>query len=134
MRVTDLSGWLAAYGRAWEQKDTDAFVSLFTPDVRYHWTPFEEPRTGRGAVAEAFDTAVARQSDIRFDASILNQAGRTGIVHWRCSLTRTGGEYRVRFDGIFVVELTDEGLCQVFREWWHTDELAQQPEGRSPGG
>jgi hypothetical protein len=55
MESNHFDSWLAAYGRAWERRDAQAFAALFTPDVRYHWTPFEEPRVGRDAVAEAFE-------------------------------------------------------------------------------
>ena len=59
MNRTELETWLEAYGRAWERNDTRAFTSLFPADVHYHWTPFDEPRIGRNALAEGFDAAVA---------------------------------------------------------------------------
>lgn len=117
-----LDAWLREYGRAWERKDTKAFTSLFSDDVVYHWTPFEEPKSGRSGVALAFDGAVARQSDIRFEATILGVEGDRGIVHWRCAFDRVGGNRRVHLDGIFLTEFDDAGLCRVFREWWHSDE------------
>jgi ketosteroid isomerase-like protein len=118
MESNHFDSWLAAYGRAWERRDAQAFAALFTPDVRYHWTPFEETRVGRDAVAEAFEAAVVRQRDIRFTASALSRC----IAHWQCSFKRAGRDYTVRLDGMFVVEFADSGLCRIFREWWHSDE------------
>ena len=122
MTDADLSAWLGRYGRAWEARDADRFAALFSPDVRYHWTPFDEPQAGRGAVADAFRNAVQRQEDILFDATILSFQERTGIARWRCSFRRPGATSRVRLDGIFLMEFDDAGLCATFREWWHSDE------------
>lgn len=122
MEPTRLEGWLAAYGHAWEKKDTQAFVALFTPDAYYHWTPFEEPRKGREAIAEAFEAAVARQADIRFEAMALTGNDAIAIAHWQCSFERIGRNHTVRLDGIFLMDFADDGLCRVFREWWHSDE------------
>ena len=122
MESNHFDNWLAAYGLAWERRDAQAFAALFTPDVHYHWTPFEEPRVGRDAVAEAFEAAVVRQRDIRFTASALSRSDPGGIAHWRCSFKRAGTDYTVRLDGMLVVEFADSGLCRIFREWWHSDE------------
>ena len=80
--------WLAAYGAAWEAKDAEAFAHLFTDDVRYFWTPFEEPKTGRDGVAEAFSSAVANQRDIHFNYEILAVGEERGVARWRCVFTR----------------------------------------------
>lgn len=117
-----LEEWLAAYGEAWERKDTGAFVGLFSPDARYHWTPFEAAKRGREALAEAFDAAVARQRGISFGSEVLSVAEGVGIAHWRCSFDRVETGDRVRLDGIFRMEFDEDGLCRSFREWWHSDE------------
>jgi ketosteroid isomerase-like protein len=122
MESNHLDNWLAAYGLAWERRDAQAFAALFTPDVHYHWTPFEEPKVGRDAVAEAFGAAVVRQRDIRFTASALSRGDPVGIAHWQCSFERTDADYTVRLDGMLTVEFADSGLCRIFREWWHSDE------------
>ncbi|HUF68375.1 MAG TPA: nuclear transport factor 2 family protein [Longimicrobiales bacterium] len=122
MESNHLDNWLAAYGLAWERSDAQAFAALFTPDVHYHWTPFEEARVGRDAVAQAFEAAVVRQRDIRFAASVLSRGDPGGIAHWQCSFRRAGADYTVRLDGMLMVEFADSGLCRIFREWWHSDE------------
>jgi len=38
--------WLDAYGRAWETRDPEAVVRLFTEDGTYQETPFVEPMAG----------------------------------------------------------------------------------------
>ena len=113
--------WLAAYGRAWENKDTQAFVGLFVPELEYCWTPFEEPKRGSAELARAFDEAVARQEDIRFQARVLAVEGDTALAHWSCAFRRIPGGWTVRLDGMFQMEF-EGNRCRVFREWWHSDE------------
>lgn len=115
--------WLQAYGSAWESKETDAFVRLFTPDCPYHWTPFGEPKWGHKGIGRAFSEAVARQDEIRFGSEVLSANEAGGIAHWWCSFTRTGTGRTVTLDGILTVKWAADGACREFREWWHSDEL-----------
>ena len=62
--MSALEAWLDRYGRAWEAKDTAAFVGLFAPEASYHWTPYREPQRGRAELAAAFEAAIARQRSI----------------------------------------------------------------------
>lgn len=120
--VTIFSKWLDAYGRAWEQRDPKSAARLFTPDARYYWTPFEEPKRGRPGIAEAWRAATSRQKDIEFRYQVLGFSGQRGLAHWSCSLKRVPSLQRVRLDGILSAEMNDSGLCMEFREWWHSDE------------
>jgi ketosteroid isomerase-like protein len=119
--------WLASYGTAWEARDPAAFVRLFAPDLRYHWTPFEAPKEGREALVHAFTAATARQEGISFQATVLSVRGAQGVAHWRCSFVRPGSTLTVRLDGIFVMEFDGHGACTLFREWWHSDEAPPPP-------
>lgn len=85
---TSVSAWLESYGRAWEARDSSAFVRLFSHDVCYHWTPFEAPKEGRDELADAFESAIARQDQIAFHASVLGVHAGRALAHWRCSFVR----------------------------------------------
>jgi hypothetical protein len=122
MDESALQSWLAAYGQAWERKDTKTFVMLFAPDVRYHWTPFEEPKQGREQLAQAVELAVGRQEAIKFSSKVLCVDGQKGLAHWHCSFDRAPTGQRVDLDGIFEMEFDADGRCSVFREWWHSNE------------
>jgi nuclear transport factor 2 (NTF2) superfamily protein len=115
--------WLSDYGRAWQARDAAAFAALFSHDVRYHWTPFDSPQQGRHEVGEAFRAAVARQGAVRFDSELLAVTDSVALARWSCSFDRVGADHRVRLDGIFQMEFDEGGLCRVFREWWHSDEV-----------
>lgn len=122
MTPEQIESWLRSYGDAWEKRDARKFVSLFSADVRYHWTPFEKPKEGREAVASAFASAVEHQQDIHFDARLLSHDDEWGVAHWRCTFDRVGEDYQVHLDGIFELVFAADGSCRVFKEWWHSDE------------
>lgn len=114
--------WLKDYGAAWEAKDISAFSSLFHADAIYYWTPFEDPKKGHDGIGNAFAAAVATQTDIDFGARALYVEARLGAAHWSCAFTRKETGNRVRLDGIFVVQFSEDGSALSFREWWHSDE------------
>ncbi|MCB2200248.1 nuclear transport factor 2 family protein [bacterium] len=119
--------WLQAYGKAWEEKDAEAFVALFSKQAYYHWTPFRTPYVGHEQIAAAFNEAVSTQENITFHFTRLNNDGFPAVAHWRTTLNRIGSEKDVVFDGILTVEFDDEdGLCRVFREWSHSSEEEEQ--------
>jgi hypothetical protein len=45
-----------------------------------------------------------------------------GVTRWIASHTNPRERRVHRMDGVFVVTLTDDGLCDSFREWWHSQE------------
>ena len=120
--ASDVERWLSEYGRAWESKEPDRFVTLFAEDVRYFWTPLEKPKQGRSAVGRAFEAAIAHQEAIQFAASVVGVFGRRAIAHWQCSFRRPGRDRDVHLDGVFMIDFDEDGNCDVFREWWHSDE------------
>ena len=122
MDHTDFEIWLGKYGDAWEGRDATSVTELFTPDALYYWTPFEAPKRGRGGIHEAWHDAVTGQKDIEFSSEILATIGNRGIARWWCSLVRLMDQRAVKLDGIFQVDFSENGLCEEFREWWHSDE------------
>ena len=121
MSPVEIDAWLTSYGRAWQAKDPIAFSELFSVDAAYYWTPFREPQLGRPAIASAVGAAFAGQRDIHFSFRLLAASTAPVVAHWTCEFTRISSERRVRVDGIFVLRFDDQGLCEEFREWWHSD-------------
>jgi hypothetical protein len=118
--------WLDALGRAWERRDPQAAADLFTKDVTYQETPFDEPLRGRPAILEYWSDVPRSQDQIRFGCDILAVTENLGIARWWASFVRIPSKTQVKLDGIFVVSLDAENRCKEFREWWHRQE--KQPE------
>ena len=51
------------YGRASEQRDTDAFVPCFTRDAVYHWGPWDDPLPGHDEIRAKTAEKVAEQEE-----------------------------------------------------------------------
>ena len=119
----DFENWLRKYGDAWEQGDCDATQALFTSDVRYYETPFDNPMIGLDEIHQYWkDNAVLGQKEIRFSYEALAVHKNMGVAHWRANFIRLHTGHRVTLDGIFKVEFSNNGKCQIFHEWWHRKE------------
>ena len=114
--------WLDAYGCAWETRDPEAAVRLFTREATYHETPFDEPVRGHTEILEYWSEGARSQEDVHFSYEILAVTEREGIAHWRANFRRVPSRTQVKLDGIFLVKLDADGLCTAFREWWHKQE------------
>jgi ketosteroid isomerase-like protein len=113
-----LETWLNAYGRAWEGRDPEAAAALFTEDGVYAWGPYEEPMRGREAIRARWADVTAAQSNVSFSSEALGSIESGGVAHWACSFD-VGEDLTIYLDGIFIVVLTEDGLCSDFREWWN---------------
>jgi uncharacterized protein (TIGR02246 family) len=114
--------WLDRYGAAWEGQDPDAAAAIFAADGTYAWGPFDPPIAGRAAIREAWDHATrGQQQDIRFGYEVLAVTAGRGIARWWAAMTVRATGKPVRMEGIFLVTLDEQGLCEVFREWWNED-------------
>lgn len=114
-----LEAWLVRYEQAWESRDAERAVALFTPDARYHEMPFDAPKTGSAGIREYWTTVTADQRDIDFSASVVAVNGATGVAHWSASLRSASSGARVELDGVFILTFDDSGRCSELREWWH---------------
>lgn len=121
-RMDTFYKWLNQYGRYWEQKDVSNFITLFSENARYYWTPFSDGLTGREKIFEEVTRALSTQSEINFEFNVLSFDGITGVAHWNAEITRTITGRRFSIDGIIKAEFDTEGLCIEFREWWHSNE------------
>jgi len=115
--------WIQAMGTAWEARDADAFVQLFTDKARYYWTPFREVLEGRRQIAGAVQQAFEDQCEIMFRYNVIDWSDRAGTAHWTCTFNRESGD-KITIDGVLRAILNEDGLCEEFREWWHSDESA----------
>jgi SnoaL-like domain len=118
----EFDAWLRGYQSAWQGRDSQAAVRLFTDDAEYYWTPHDPPQHGHAGIAAAWDGAVSQQKEIVFRYGILAVAGATGIAKWRADFPRLPTQLKVVIEGVLTAEFEDAGRCRIFREWWHSAE------------
>lgn len=116
---------LAAYGRAWESFDGDAWVAIFTSDAEYHEDPFEAPLVGHNALRAYLLDASASQRDVEFTVERHWVSSDTVLAAWHVSFTRRANGRLVRMAGFMTAEVAGDGRIARFREW-----TGYGPEGR----
>lgn len=125
--------WLDAYKRAWETRDPEAAVALFTEDATYRVTPFREPEVYRDGIRRYWVGATGDQRNVQFGSEMLASNGDTGICRWHVLFQLPADSVRVEIDGIFVFTLNEVDLCREFREWWHERVEPDPGEETVPG-
>lgn len=114
-----LESWLKAYEEAWETLDADKAAKLFTKDATYRDDPYKDPHLGQEGIHEYWTAVTADQKDVDFTFEILSVLENTGIAHWHSELIQPSSGATIILDGIFVLEFSQEGLCNDLKEWWH---------------
>ena len=107
----------ASFKRAWEGRDPDAMLELFSDDAEYRIDPFMDPLIGLNAIREHWNGVVAAQDHIEFDAERVWAVGRTILGSWHVALTERATAERVRIRGFSTMEVDDEGRIARMREW-----------------
>jgi hypothetical protein len=122
MDEAEFSEWLEHYRQAWENRDPQAAARLFSRQATYQETPFDVPMQGEAEIVEYWSEVPRSQQAIQFSWQVLAVSGQTGIAHWQARFWRVPDGPQVHLDGVLVAEFDPEGLCRVFREWWHRQE------------
>ncbi|CAN5494317.1 MAG: nuclear transport factor 2 family protein [Chloroflexi bacterium] len=115
----DAQDLLESYKQAWEQRDPEQAVALFSEHAEYREEPFEEPLIGANAIRAYWNEAAATQVHVEFDAENIWVRGRTVLASWHAAYTRRSNAERIRLRGFMTLEVDDAGKVWRFREWWH---------------
>ena len=135
----DIEQFMQGYKAAWEARDEQRFVALFTPDGEYRNTPFAVQR-GPAQLAEYW-RRVKLQEDVRVDYEVLAATPAGGIAHWHVTYQVASEELfriwaqstgthladrppgdplpRMVLDGVLKAEFAD-GRCRRCDLWWHS--------------
>lgn len=119
MNNSAFTKWFDQLGKAWISRDPDMAADICTEDVLYYEDPFQKPYKGRTAVRKIWEEVPKTQKDIRFTHEMVSVVGHLGIAHWSASYTKISNDERVELDGVFIVRLNEQGLCQEFHMWWN---------------
>jgi ketosteroid isomerase-like protein len=116
--VTDRSAvnrWLAAYEAAWRTPGTDRLARLFTDDVTYLQSPYEQPVIGLAAVGVMWEHEREGPDEVfTLATEILAVDGATAVVRAEvCYGQPPHQEYR----DLWVIRLAADGRCTWFEEW-----------------
>ncbi len=112
---------LADYKKAWETRDPDLAIRLFTPDATYQEDPFDtRPMRGLREIRDYWAEVPKFQKDISFTYGPVFRLGQSRVwgAEWfaRYTMVKTGE--RVKLKGLLFCELRGERIRR-FWEYWH---------------
>jgi hypothetical protein len=124
MTEAELRAWMDAYTVAFDAQDSGAAAQLFTEDGTYQWGPFGKLLVGRDEIRREWDVHHDHDEVAEMTYEVIAVTPDVGVARWIASHTHEREGRRHRMDGVFVVTLTEDGLCDSFREWWNAREEA----------
>lgn len=110
--------WINKLGQCWMEKQPQSIPPLFADEFKYYETPFNNPITTKNQLIDLWQEVPNSQKDITFKFEIISEADFRYIAHWQASFTRTPSGKKAFLDGIFLINLNNEGLCTLFKQWW----------------
>ena len=119
--------WLNRYVDAWLSYDTDDIAALFSHDVLYRYSPFDEPIVGRDAVVASWQGEGAPGDNSTRDSPGTYEASYAPVAVDGGTVVATGtSRYRdqpegpiVRtYENCFVLQFDLDGRCRAFTEYY----------------
>ena len=124
--ILTLEEWIEGYARAWEEKDAEAVVALFTEDAEYRSSPFREPpNIGSDGIHAYWTRACSAQEDTRVRTGTPFVAGDRVAVEWWATMVQEGEE--ITLPGCLLLRFAPDGRCQALREYWHVEPGRHEP-------
>ena len=117
--------WIAAYRRAWLERDPEKVVTLFTDDAVYRSSPFREPHFGSAGIRDYWTRATSTQEelDLRFGDPVVE--GSKVVVEW-WAIMRDEGAW-ITLPGCLLLRFAEDGRCEELREYWHVEDGRHEP-------
>lgn len=123
----DVRDVIAVYIKAWQERDPDLIVTIFTPDATYHERVMRDPIPDREAIREYWRSkVVGAQANITCELVELYLDGDTAIAEWVAEFDDLAQGVRKRMKEIAVLTFED-GRISSLREYW-ASETVGQPE------
>jgi ketosteroid isomerase-like protein len=113
----DAHDLLAAYKRAWEKRDVDGAMELYSEDAEHRDHPFRDPFVGSNAIRGMWNDIALNERHVEFDAERVWVSGATILASWHGAYTDSTNGDRVRMRGFMTVELDEERKVRRLREW-----------------
>lgn len=110
-----VSRWVAGYESAWRAAGTTALDGLFTADASYLRSPYEQPVTGLDAIRRLWEDEREGPGEVfTLATDILAVDGPVAVVR---AEVRYGDPLRQEYRDLWVIRLTEDGMCSSFEEW-----------------
>ena len=129
MELAGVQHWLDSYVAAWRSYDPGAIRALFSPDVEYRPSPFEEPLRGPHAVARAWIEENDPPDSWTADYRAIAVNGDLGIGRGVTRYHARPGNPAREYANLFVLRFDEQGRCREYTEWF----MKRRDSARSSG-
>ena len=112
---------LAKYKKAWETRDPNVALELFTSDATYREDPFDrKPMRGLGEIRDYWAEVPKFQKNISFSYGPVFRLvpSRVWGAEWSARYTKVKTGERIRLRGVLFCELRGPKVRR-FWEYWH---------------
>ena len=109
-----LSGWMAAYERAWRSGPAADLEGLFAPDAEYLVEPYAVPLVGLSAIEAFWAEEVAPDEQFAMTHVVVAVTGATGVVRVE---VRYGDPVAAEHRDLRVLTFTADGRVSRFEQW-----------------
>lgn len=111
--------WMLKYQEAWESRNPDLAVNLFSEDAKYYLSPFDNSYNGQIEIRDYWEDVPIFQTNNKFDFKVLFIKGNKGYAHCHGTFELVVSGDVNEMDGIFEVEMDENGKCKRLMQWWH---------------
>ena len=105
-----INNWLTKFKTAWIEHDINQVLELFTDDVEYWETPYQQVLDK--AQLENEWSAIKNQRNITLDLNVFASQDNKHAVRWRLSYENDQGLQN--WAGTYLLELNTNGECTYF--------------------
>ncbi|MBF6471348.1 nuclear transport factor 2 family protein [Nocardia abscessus] len=110
-----VEAWVAGYERAWRSAGTDRLADLFAADAGYLVSPWAQPLTGLGALADFWESGRDGPGEpFTMRSNVVAVDGDTAVVRVHVEYAR---DTPSRWRDLWVLRFDDAGRCTWFEEW-----------------
>ena len=123
MTKEEATNLIEIYGRAWETRDPDLIVTIFSDDATYN-DPKEPLNIGRDAIrAYWISKVIGEQDDIHFHLRNVWVDGETVIAEWDAEFVDTKRNLQINMTEVAIFATKDKKFSSL-REYYKTTKTA----------
>lgn len=111
--------WFEKLKNIWVTKNPNGVLDLIAEKFLWYETPFDELITTKESLLKEWQT-VLEQENINVTYEILFVENNTGVAHWHATFIRLPSKEKAELEGIYKVDLDDNGKCTEFHQWYNS--------------
>ncbi|MEU6019929.1 YybH family protein [Micromonospora sp. NPDC048871] len=122
-----VTGWIAAYERAWRTPGTEALATIFTEQASYRQGPYRKPVVGLPAIARMWEAERDGPDEVfQMTSEVVAVEGDTAVARLE---VRYGDPVDQEYRDLWIMRFAEDGRCASFEEWpfWPPKPTAAQP-------